>query len=219
MLSKVRVDETQLFAAKEKEFLSKQEKSGSAGVWTLTSPDGEGGHVGTVLCEVAFVVVPPAGGSGQGDLGDIIAVYRAKVLDKPATALNLTQHWVFNVGASGVAKGKPTPAEDISIADHVLELKSKHILNLDPVTSLPTGTALPLSSVPQKDFHQKGGKTIGHAGKGYPTASTASDKMGQGYPGEGYDEFWVFDRAPKNDITVPEATKEDLNVFADIQRE
>jgi aldose 1-epimerase len=215
-LSRVNLDKASLFSAKEIAFLKEKEQTGSAGVWTLTSPDGEGGHVGTVLCEVAFAVL-----DSPGEIGQVIAIYRAKLLDKSATALNLTQHWGFNLAASGVAKGKPTPASEIGINDHVLYLKTKNILNLDPVTSLPTGTLLPLStsSASEKDFGQSGGKTIGHPGKGYPKALTSGDKMGQGFCGDGYDDFWVFDRPAKTDVAVEESKLKDLNVFQDIEKE
>jgi aldose 1-epimerase len=212
-LNRVKLDEVKLFSPTEIEYLKEMEKASSAGVWTLTSPDGENGHAGTVLCEVAFVVVET-----PDEIGQVIAVYRAKLLDGEATALNLTQHWGFNLGASATSKGKPTPASKIGISDHHLKLKTKSILNLDAKDSLPTGTVLPLSSVDEKNFGGEG-KTIGHAGKGYPSPSTTENKMGQGFPGEGYDDFWVFDRAGRTDIAVPEESLSTLNVFKDIEKE
>ena len=141
----------ELFSPKEVELLHAKEQEGSAGVWTITSPDGDGGHVGTVVCQVGFVLLPS---STPKEVGQIIVIYRAKLLDKSATALNLTHHWGFNLAASGISQGRPTPASEIGISDHNLQLKSKHILNLDPTTSLPTGTLLALStpSAAKKDF-------------------------------------------------------------------
>jgi aldose 1-epimerase len=208
------LDSSQLFSKNEIAYLQKQDSA--AGVWTLTSPDGEGGHVGTVLCEVAFAVLPS---TSSEEIGQIIVVYRAKLLDKPATTINLTHHWGFNLDASAVAKGKPTPATEIGIEGHHVQFKSKNILNLDPVTSLPTGTLLPLSqeSAKGKDFGGDG-KLIGKTGEGYPQPLESGDKLGQGFPGIGYDDFWVFDRE-KKEVAVPEAKKEELNVFAEIEKE
>lgn len=210
----------QLFSIKEVEYLRGKAEEGSAGVWTLTSPDGEGGHVGTVLGEIACVAV---GSSSASEIGQIIIVYRAKLLDKPSTALNLTHHWGFNLSASAVAKGKPVAATAIGISDHILSLKSKHILDLEPATSLPAGSLIPLSapSAAKKNFGAPGGKSIGHRGSGYPTALAKGQpaNMSQGFTGEGYDDYWVFDREARKDLVVPDQQKETMNVFEDIERE
>jgi aldose 1-epimerase len=206
VLTRVALDSAALFSSQELAFL----KNHSAGIWSLTSPDGEGGHAGTVECEIAIVVL---GSTLPGKVGEVIIVYRAKVTDKPSTALNLTHHWGFNLGASAIAKGRPTPARDIGVQDHVLTLKADEILNIDPKTSRPTGTTLPLSRVAVKDF--RNGKTIGKVGDGYPEGT---GELGQGSPADGYCDYWIFDRQAKS-ITMDKASKDSSNVFEDIARE
>ena len=200
--------QSELFSPHEVAFL--QDKA--AGIWSLTSPDGEGGHVGTVYCEVALVVLDP---SSADEVGQIVVVYRARVTDKPSTALNLTHHWGFNLGASAVSKGRPVPANDIAIQDHVLTVKSKEILNFDPETSRPSGTTLVLStpSAAVKDFRM--GKTIGKEGAGYPVGT---GELGQGSLADGYCDFWIFDREQKPCV-VSETTWENMNVFKEIAEE
>jgi aldose 1-epimerase len=58
----------------------------AAGVWAYESPDGESGHVGKVRAEVAIAVRDV-----EGAVGEVILVYRARLLDGEETALNLTQ--------------------------------------------------------------------------------------------------------------------------------
>jgi aldose 1-epimerase len=208
VLTSLSLEQADLFSAKEIAFLRAQ----SAGVWSLTSPHGEGGHLGTVYCEVAIAVLDS---SAAGELGQIIVVYRARVTDRPCTALNLTHHWGFNLAASAIAKGQPVPGRDISIQDHILTVKSKEILNIDPNTSRPSGSVLPLStpSAASKDFRE--GKTIGKVGAGYPVGT---GELGQGSLADGYCDFWVFDREPRR-CTVSGSEKEDMNVFTDIAGE
>jgi aldose 1-epimerase len=208
----VQLSNSTLFSPSEITYLTAQEKTNSAGVWSLTSKDGEGGYTGTVYCEIAFLALDS---TAQGEVGQIVVIYRASLLDKPSTALNLTHHWGFNLGASGISKGKPTEASKIDISDHILTINSKEILNLDPETSLPTGKPLSLStpSAQVKDFRK--GRKIGSKGDGYPEAIGG---LGQGYPGDGYDDFWVFDREAKP-VVVQEAEKNELNVFEVIKKE
>jgi aldose 1-epimerase len=208
VLEKVELDKATLFSDKEIEYLKGQ----SAGIWSLTSPDGEAGHTGTVYCEIALAVLDS---TVSGELGQVILVYRAKLLDKESTALNLTHHWGFNLGASHVAKGQPTPARDLSIEDHVLTVNAKEILDIDPETGLVTGTLLSLSkpSAKAKDFRQ--GKTIGKVGEGYPVGT---GELGQGYLGDGYDDFWVFEREPMT-VAVKESELNQLDVFGQMKAE
>ena len=208
ILSNVELDRANLFSANETEYL----KANSAGIWSLVSPDGEGGHIGTVYCEIAIVALGP---TSPKELGQIIIIYRAKIMDKPSTALNLTHHWGFNLGASSIAKGHPTPANDIAIQNHILTLKSKEILNIDPATSRPTGTTLSLStpSAVLKDF--RSGKTIGKVGHGYPKGT---GQLGQGSPADGYCDYWIFDRQARS-VVFEESRKDEYNVFDDIADE
>lgn len=208
VLDKVDLDKATLFSEKEIQYLKGQ----SAGVWSLTSPDGEGGHIGTVYCEIAVAVLDS---TTPGELGQVVLVYRAKLLDKDSTALNLTHHWGFNLGASHVAKGKPTPAQKISIENHVLTVNSKEILEVSPETELVTGKTQSLSesSAKAKDF--RGGKTIDKVGEGYPKATKG---LGQGFLGDGYDDFWVFEREPVSSA-VKESDLSQLNVFGEMKSE
>lgn len=202
VLEKVELEKATLFSAKEIEYLKGQ----SAGIWSLTSPDGEGGHSGTVYCEIALAVLDS---TASGELGQVVLVYRAKLLDKESTALNLTHHWGFNLGASHIAKGQPTPAKDISIADHVLTVNSKEILEVNAETGLVTGNTVSLSkdSAKLKDF--RGGKTIGKIGEGYPKTTR---ELGQGFLGDGYDDFWVFERDPLP-AAINDSELDQTNVF------
>lgn len=205
LLKRVDIDRSELFSPKEVSFLRDQ----SAAIWSLTSPDGEGGHIGTVYCEIAFVTMDATVAS---EIGQIIVVYRAKVMDRSATALNLTHHWGFNLGASAVANGQHVPARAIGIQDHALKVMADEILNIDPLTSRPNGTALDLSSPTAiaKDF--RNGKTIGKVGEGYPVGT---GMLGQGALGDGYCDFWIFNR--KQYPAVIEASeKNHSDVFSEI---
>lgn len=77
-----------LFTKSEIEALKSQYGEQGAGVWAYESPDGEGGHVGNVRAEVAIAVrdVPE-----ENAVGEVVLVYRAKLLEGDETALNLTQ--------------------------------------------------------------------------------------------------------------------------------
>lgn len=208
VLGRVGLDQSKLFSSKEIQYLGRQ----SAGIWSLTSPDGEGGHAGTVYCEVALAAL---GANAPSEVGQIVVVYRAKVTDRPSTALNLTHHWGFNLAASGIAKGRPTSADNIAIQDHVLTLKSKEILNIDPGATRPTGTTLSLStpSAAVKDF--RNGKTIGKVGGGYPVGT---GQLGQGSAADGYCDYWIFDRDQRPNV-MKEEDKDGSNVFGEIEQE
>lgn len=208
VLNKIDLNRATMFSSTEVAFLQKQ----SAGIWSLTSPDGEGGHTGTVNCEIAMAVLPS---SSPGEIGQVVIVYRAKVIDKPCTALNLTHHWGFNLGASGIARGEPTPAQAIGIQDHLLTLRAEEILNIDPKTSRPTGTTLSLSNptASSKDF--RSGKTIGSVGHGYPKGN---GDLGQGSPADGYCDYWIFDREERPVVFKGDVQKS-LNVFETIVKE
>lgn len=85
VFNSISIDQATLFSDQEKAYLS--ERTGDVAIWEYTSPDGEGGHPGCVRSETAFIVQD---GSGPEDIGAVTIVYRAKLLEGEATALNLT---------------------------------------------------------------------------------------------------------------------------------
>lgn len=86
----VPVSESKLFSEKEKEAI--QNKLASATIFGLTSPDGDQGYPGELYSEVLLALAQPA---GQGELGSLLLIYRAKVTgkggEKVVTPVNLTQ--------------------------------------------------------------------------------------------------------------------------------
>lgn len=76
--------EADLFSPAEQETLSKAIDEGRAQLWTYTSPDGEGGHPGEMVCQFATLVDDKEG------LGEVTLVYRAKLLSGEAGLVNLT---------------------------------------------------------------------------------------------------------------------------------
>lgn len=70
-----------------------------------------------------------------------------------------------------------------------LTFKASRTLDLAAGTALPTGKTNSVDGT-ANDF--RSGKTIG-----------------DGYPSGGYDDFWVFDRAPSGDVVFPEADAKD----------
>lgn len=87
-LQRLSTEQVTLFTKAEVEALKSQYGEEGAGVWAYESPDGEGGHVGKVRAEVAIAVrdVPE-----KDAVGEVVLVYRAKLLEGEETALNLTQ--------------------------------------------------------------------------------------------------------------------------------
>lgn len=61
-------------------------EKGQAGVWEYVSPHGEGGHLGKVRTQTAFVVEE----GKEGDVGAVEIVYRAELVEGEMTALNMT---------------------------------------------------------------------------------------------------------------------------------
>ncbi|KAJ9123639.1 hypothetical protein QFC24_003855 [Naganishia onofrii] len=85
-LQRLSPEQVTLFSKSEIETLKSQYGEEAAGVWAYESPDGESGHVGKVRAEVAIAVRDV-----EGAVGEVILVYRARLLDGKETALNLTQ--------------------------------------------------------------------------------------------------------------------------------
>lgn len=69
----------------------------AAVVFRYTSPDGDQGFPGALLTEVLVGLIDPgqtspSGAKGENNLGSILFVYRAKLLDEnKVTPINLTQ--------------------------------------------------------------------------------------------------------------------------------
>ena len=97
----------------------------SAAVFGHTSKDGDQGFPGTLRVEVLVGLLNPgqsnvAVNKGEFNLGSIIFIYRAKLLDeeKKVTPVNLTQHWGFNLEAS-LQHGDET----LSVKNHKLTIQ------------------------------------------------------------------------------------------------
>lgn len=84
--TKLSPKDADLFSSAEQETLSKAIEQGRGQLWTYTSPDGEGGHPGDMVCQFATVVEE----DGADNLGEVTLVYRAKLLSGEAGLVNLT---------------------------------------------------------------------------------------------------------------------------------
>ncbi|KAH9914979.1 galactose mutarotase-like protein [Fomitopsis serialis] len=147
-------------------------------IFSRVSEDGEEGYPGKLLCEVLVGLTQPKGKpSDDGKLwklGSVVLVYRAKLLDEgKVTPINLTQHWGFNLDAS-LQQGQ-------TIKDHKLTIKSDNTVALGPDAN-STGTLAPV-----------GGTHHAHAEK-------STRKIGERFPENGYDEFYLL--APRK-VIVP----------------
>lgn len=79
-----------LFSPAERKYLAGLVEQGQAGVWEYVSPHGEGGHLGKVRTQTAFVVEEAKGGNKEGEVGAVEIVYRAELVEGEMTALNMT---------------------------------------------------------------------------------------------------------------------------------
>jgi len=161
-----------LFSNKEKESLG---SIPSAAVFRHISEDGDQGFPGKLLIEVLVGLVNPGHTNvplpkHTYDLGSIVLVYRAKLLDeKPTvTPVNLTQHWGFNL------EGIQQEGQSISVKDHHLTIKAGNTIDLSNVF-LSTGKLNPVQGT--EHHHEK-------------------KLIGEKFPNPGYDSFYVFDRTP-----------------------
>ncbi|KZT67902.1 galactose mutarotase-like protein, partial [Daedalea quercina L-15889] len=148
----------------------------ASAVFSRVSPDGEEGYPGRLLVEVLVALVQPKGSPSDDGrlwrLGSVLLVYRAKLLDEgTVTPINLTQHWGFNLDAS-LQQGQ-------SIKDHKLTIKADNTIALAPDAN-SAGALAPVAGTPHA-----------HAEK-------ATRTIGERFPENGYDDFYVF--APR---TVP----------------
>ncbi|EIW57180.1 galactose mutarotase-like protein [Trametes versicolor FP-101664 SS1] len=145
-------------------------------IFKRISEDGEEGYPGRLLIEVLVGLAQPEGpanptadGKKEWNLGSVLIVYRAKLLDeKKVTPINLTQHWGFNLDAS--LQDGPDP---LTIKDHTISLKADHTVELNS-EALSTGTLLPV------------------AGTHHAHAEKSSGRIGEQFPEQGYDEFYLF---------------------------
>ncbi|KAL5504356.1 hypothetical protein ACEPAH_8430 [Sanghuangporus vaninii] len=162
-------------------------------VFRHTSPDGDQGFPGTLLVETLVGLVNPSqaaidNSKGDFQLGSILLIYRAKLLDEgKVTPVNITQHWGFNLEAS--LKGDEST---LFVKDHKLHIKSDQHVELDS-SALSTGKLLSVQ-----------GTARDHKSK----------RIGDQWPEGGYDEFYVFDKSapspvPKR-IPLSEFPKTDL---------
>lgn len=93
------LDDATLFTKAEVQSITARADA-SAAIFSLTSPDGDQGYSGTLYLETLVVLLPPvkldASSVPQQELGSIVIVYRAKLVDLPegqkkVTPINLTQ--------------------------------------------------------------------------------------------------------------------------------
>ncbi|KAI0635548.1 galactose mutarotase-like protein [Trametes polyzona] len=145
-------------------------------IFRRVSEDGEEGYPGRLLVEALVGLAQPEGapnptadGKKEWNLGSVLLVYRAKLLEEnKVTPINLTQHWGFNLDAS-LQDGPDT----LSIKDHTISIKADHTLELNS-EALSTGKLLPVT------------------GTHHAHAEKASGRIGEQFPERGYDEFYLF---------------------------
>ncbi|KIJ51518.1 hypothetical protein M422DRAFT_26924 [Sphaerobolus stellatus SS14] len=192
------VSDVTLFSAKEKEAVA---KLSSNAFFRLISEDGDQGFPGKLLTEVLFAVSPgttQAAVTDEVHVGSLYVIYRAKLLSegkREVTPINLTQHWGFNLDASLVKKGEPTP----EIKDHNLFIKASNTIGLDDV-ALSTGKLIPVTGTP---FDLRG------------------VRLGDNWPARGHDQFHVFDppATPVESIRLPLSTLDELDFFQETLRQ
>ncbi|KAH9921180.1 galactose mutarotase-like protein [Epithele typhae] len=179
------------------ELATLQTRAPSSMIFKRISEDGEEGFPGTLLCETLVALAQPEGapaqtadGTKEWNLGSVIVVYRAKLLDDgKVTPVNLTQHWGFNLDAS-LQEGPET----MSVKDHTISIKADHTVEIDKHSLLSTGNLLAAT------------------GTHHAHAEKSTGRIGEAFPENGYDEFYVFaQRAappPPSVVPVSEITPE-----------
>ncbi|KAI0073160.1 galactose mutarotase-like protein [Panus rudis PR-1116 ss-1] len=185
----------QLFTEEEKNtVIAEKLNNGSGIVFRRVSEDGEAGYPGKLLVEVYVSLVEPRGNQvdrPELKLGSVVIVYRAKLLEPgKVTPINLTQHWGFNLDASlhdDISTSSTTASDPLTIKDHKLTIQSSHILALDS-HGLSKGELLNVKGTE----HAHGEKEAG--------------RIGERFPGSGYDHFYLFDRqTPSQPTRIPES--------------
>ncbi|CCL98625.1 uncharacterized protein FIBRA_00627 [Fibroporia radiculosa] len=175
---------SKLFSQSEINTISARMPSGAACVFSRISEDGEEGYPGRLLVEVLVGLTQPSAppttseDKKEWNLGSVLLVYRAKLLDDSAvTAVNLTQHWGFNLDAS-LQDGQ-------SVKDHTLVIKADHTLELGPDAN-SSGLLAPVT------------------GTHHAHVEKETRKIGEKFPENGYDEFYLFPRniAPPTPVRI-----------------
>ncbi|KIJ10763.1 aldose 1-epimerase, partial [Paxillus involutus ATCC 200175] len=171
---------------------AKAAKDSSAAIFTLTSPDHDQGYPGTLYLETLVTLLPPIkmepSASSQHELGSIVIVYRARLVDVPQgqkqlTPVNLTQHWGFNLDASL----RDLKAEEtLKVLDHDLTIKASHIAELDS-NSLSIGQYIPVA-----EADNSSGAHI-HDNK----------RIGDLFPGTGYDDYYLLSARSNIKLSSP----------------
>ncbi|KAF5347395.1 hypothetical protein D9758_011255 [Tetrapyrgos nigripes] len=187
---------------------SNAEYPSSFALFRHTSPSGDQGYPGTLLVEALIALIPPAHrpmtylkpgesveeSKTESALGSIVYVYRAKLLDGEVTAVNLTNHWGFNLDAS--LNKESTELADVK--GHTLLMKADRIVARD-ADSLNTGNFISTSSAAEHN----------HNGK----------KIGEGYPEAGYDDYYVFQpqtvNIPKR-VSISSLSSSDFDLVKDL---
>ncbi|KIJ60361.1 hypothetical protein HYDPIDRAFT_43366 [Hydnomerulius pinastri MD-312] len=152
----------------------------SAAIFHHTSPDGDQGYSGELYLETLVALLPPSdkkapSASSQHELGSIVIVYRARLVNVPegkkqVTPINLTQHWGFNLDAS-LQEGDDT----LRVLNHDLTIKASHIAELQS-NFLPSGTYIPVAEADNSSgAHIHNNKRIGDL-----------------FPGLGYDDYYLL---------------------------
>ncbi|CDO71819.1 hypothetical protein BN946_scf184939.g43 [Trametes cinnabarina] len=152
-------------------------------IFRRVSENGEEGYPGRLLIEALVGLAQPEGapnqtadGKKEWNLGSVLLVYRAKLLDdNKVTPINLTQDG----------------PDSLSIKDHTISIKvchrpvfegrimlsfrekADHIIELNQ-EGLSTGTLLPVT------------------GTHHAHAEKATGRIGERFPDRGYDEFYLF---------------------------
>ncbi|KAF9220409.1 galactose mutarotase-like protein [Gyrodon lividus] len=165
-------------------------KDSSAAIFTLISPDGDQGYSGALYLETLVVLLSPVElelhVSSQHELGSIVIVYRAKLVDVPkgqkqVTPINLTQHWGFNLDTS-LQEGEET----LKVLNHDLTIKASHVAELGS-NSLPTGQYIPVA-----EADNSSGAHI-HDNK----------RIGDLFPATGYDDYYLLSARPNLKFSSP----------------
>ncbi|PCH39334.1 galactose mutarotase-like protein [Wolfiporia cocos MD-104 SS10] len=184
-----------LFTAAELARVQAAIPAGAYAFFVRESPDGEEGFPGRLRVEVLVALLDARGRAdgardGEWHLGSVLLVYRAKLLDGAVTAVNMTQHWGFNLDAS--------LQEGVSVRDHSLTIKADHTLAYLPDAN-SAGALAPV------------------AGTHHAHAEKTTRTIGERFPENGYDEFYVF--APRPDAPVlppPRVSEAELGPEADL---
>ncbi|KAH0832841.1 hypothetical protein J3R83DRAFT_11768 [Lanmaoa asiatica] len=210
-----RLDDAKLFTKAELQSVAGKTDASSA-IFSLRSPDGDQGYSGTLYLETLVILCPPVklelSTASQHELGSIVVVYRAKLVDLPqgqqnVTPINLTQvcvgwragaciftvrqHWGFNLDAS-LQEGEET----LKVLNHDLTIKASHIAELQP-NSLPSGQYIPVAvadSISGAHIHD-------------------NKRIGDLFPGIGYDDYYLLN--PRSDCKLASPHRISVTEFSD----